>query len=346
MLQQLSLCIQNIIEAMIWGALSKLDALVNQQFKTGSQGLLLHSSRFFFYTKTRFNPDKRAKCTSVPGPHTTSTIMSGLQAMVAAQACLSLLRREIFFPPLLNLIIFPRKWHAVKTTHRSLHLLKAAFKADSFNWQQEAGSWKLQNTHISHCPESPISVSSCKAGKPESQLWKPDLKKLRQSHYYWLVTPSSVFFSCTKMQSFTWTLIWSVWLGQRTVVWKKSACILCTDSFRILQKWKKNVLGHNNYVSWSAELSYFFYRCSLIWLISWVLALVRQWHDKNSTICCALCLFHCTLGFISIRLNCWKPLMVMMGSRVFTHSLVCEKHITPHSLELLLYFPARKRHMT
>lgn len=132
MLQQLSLCIQNIIEVMIWGALSKLDALVNQQLKTGSQGLLLQVC--FFYTKTRFNPDKRAKCTSVPGPHTTSTIMSGLQAMVAAQACLSLLRREIFFPPFLNLIIFPRKQHAVKTTHRSLHLLKAAFKADSFNW--------------------------------------------------------------------------------------------------------------------------------------------------------------------------------------------------------------------
>lgn len=151
----------------------------------------------FFYAKTWFNPDNRAKW--------TSTIMSGLQAMVAAQAWLSLLRREIFFPPLLNLIIFPRKLHAVKTTHRSLHLLKAAFKADSFNWQQEAGSWKHQNTHISHCPKSPIFVSSRKA---ESKLWKPDLKKLRQSHYYWLVTPSG--FSCTKMQSFTWTLIRSV----------------------------------------------------------------------------------------------------------------------------------------
>lgn len=121
----------------------------------------------FFYTKTRFNPDNRAKCTSLPGPHTTSTIMSWLQAMVAAQTCLSLLRREIFFPPLLNLIIFPRKFHAVKKPHRSLLLLKAAFKADSFNWQQEAGSWKLQNTHISHCPKSPIFVSSCKA---ESKL--------------------------------------------------------------------------------------------------------------------------------------------------------------------------------
>lgn len=49
MLQQLSLCIQNIIEAMIWGALSKLDALVNQQLKTGSQGLLLHSSLVFLH---------------------------------------------------------------------------------------------------------------------------------------------------------------------------------------------------------------------------------------------------------------------------------------------------------
>lgn len=49
MLQQLSLCIQNIIEVMIWGALSKLDALVNQQLKTGSQGLLLHSSLFFLH---------------------------------------------------------------------------------------------------------------------------------------------------------------------------------------------------------------------------------------------------------------------------------------------------------
>lgn len=146
MLQQLSLCIQNIIEAMIWGALSKLDALVNQQLKTGSQGLLLHSS-LFFYTKTRFNPDKRAKCTSVPGPHTTSTIMSGLQAMVPAQACLSLLRREIFFPPFLNLIIFPRKRHAVKTTHHSLHLLKTAFKADSFNWL-EVGNFKTHTSAI------------------------------------------------------------------------------------------------------------------------------------------------------------------------------------------------------
>lgn len=134
MLQQLSLCIQNIIEVMIWGVPCQNWTHLSISSSRQVRRVFCFTQVCFFYTKTRFNPDKRAKCTSVPGPHTTSTIMSGLQAMVAAQACLSLLRREIFFPSFLNLIIFPRKQHAVKTTHRSLHLLKAAFKADSFNW--------------------------------------------------------------------------------------------------------------------------------------------------------------------------------------------------------------------